>query len=438
MLDRLRQSKRFALAFLFSLALLPRVAYLVFDPPPKLSPDERIYLNCAHTLWHHGVYGETRDEPYGVVPFLYPMLLSPFVGLFGAKPTVVLWFQIGLASANACLAYQIGDRLKGHLAGWVSGLFCAIYLPMVKQPTRFTTETLAVFLLILAILLADHLLANLRRNKTFRLASLVGLSFALAALTRAVLLPLVALPLCFIALRAIGGTVSKGRAAVVSLCLATAFCAVYSTWLVRNYGAFGRWTISTSANAYLTHDYATADLIYDGLSLKEARRKLLHDAEFRKTREEYIATHGAPTLSRLSLRYLRHCGTRLGIMLGVHPALEIPFPFAGCQVSSSAWINWLNYLWTLAMCIGLFVAFLSAARERDIRLLYVLAVPFALVLLHAMLHAIPRYQIVPYAAWTAGAGVGWAVLLSTLWRKRPWNVVRSGRTLAGRGAREGA
>jgi len=414
-----KRSRLLPLAVVFLVALLPRLSYLAFDRPQKLTTDEERYLKIAHTLWFHGVYGENVDEPYGVVSFLYPLLLSPFVGLFGPEPTAALLCQIVLACATACITFQLADRLHGRLAGWLAGLLCAAYLPMVKHPSRFLNETLALFLVITALLLADYLVDTVRANRRLRLALALGVAWGLAALTRTVLLPLVAVSFCLPAVQAIAGTVLRRRACCAVLCMTTSFCLVYGTWVFRNYITLGEWTVSSSAGNSLPHESARVHLLEKGYTLREARRHLkearrnLSDAEWRA---KPAAQGGRPQLSFFSTRYLRDCGHRLAIMLGAHPALEIPFPFTGCNVGDSRWGKWPNYLWTLAMFVGVAVALFHAAKRRDVRLLHAWAVPFALILLHAMVHAIARYQIIPYAAWTVCAGVGWALILGAVGR----------------------
>jgi lipopolysaccharide/colanic/teichoic acid biosynthesis glycosyltransferase len=46
--------------------------------------------------------------------------------------------------------------------------------------------------------------------------------------------------------------------------------------------------------------------------------------------------------------------------------------------------------------------------------------PLALLLLHALLHALPRYQLLIFFSWTAAAGVGWGGLLSSSGWYRRW------------------
>jgi len=188
----------FALAVIFLCALIPRVTYIaIVRPGIALHSDETRYLNSAEWLWTHGEFCKYPPEVDAHLPVLYPLFLSPIVGLFGPTPVQALYLQAFLGAVTACLAYLLGRRLCGNLAGCFSGLFLASYVPMMRYAGKYLTETLAVFWMMLGLLLVDYLFTVKGRKSALITSAFVGAVFAAGALTRVVTFPLVGLSLLF-------------------------------------------------------------------------------------------------------------------------------------------------------------------------------------------------------------------------------------------------
>lgn len=190
---------------LFIIALIFRLALLVIPADRKVD-DQAEYLALADNLRTHAVFGygdvrETRRAP------LYPMILA---GL-GPGGTQVL--QMIAGSAIVPLTFAIASSLLPPFAAMIVGLAMAFAPMSSRYCTLFMTETLFTFLL-----MAGSLFWMKGRPV------LCGICFGLAALTRAVLLPLLVLLPLF-------GLKRAWRSAVI---ISLTALAIVTPWTIRN------------------------------------------------------------------------------------------------------------------------------------------------------------------------------------------------------------
>lgn len=416
----LLRTPTFAMVCVFLIDVVPKVLLILFVGT-EMSPDAKQYLDSAATLWTDATYGLTPGEPWAGRPILYPLILSPFVGLFGPLPLPALYLQAAMSGLAACIAYCLGRRLGGSLAGVCSGLFYATYVPLMLFPRLFLSETIVVFLALWCLLAVDYMLCAEEARTKAVWAIAVGVSYALLALSREVAFPLLVLSLVIFAIYRRASPRASFRIASLA---AIAFAATYCPWVVRNCITLERPILLSSRESVLqdvadgkasTFDIATAtaELTREGRSFREAR------AEFKR-----MAARGERIQSPevLSLRYARDCGQRFCILLGAHPCLRLPFPFTGQWVNGAAprILRWFSFPHTLAMWLCVLVGAVITAIRRDLRLLHTLAIPFVLMCIYSLVHAIPRYQVPSYAALCVPAGVGLSLMLRRLYRLQPF------------------
>jgi hypothetical protein len=165
--------------------------------------------------------------------------------------------------------------------------------------------------------------------------------------------------------------------------------------------------------------HLTATFIRQGLDYDAARAALGRELA-------RIAAGGSPGVTLpgpASAVFWRDAGQRLAIMLGVHPAVGTPFPLTGSTTSGHAAVQWLTYAWHVVFAAMVLVALALTIRRGHFRLLAALTLPFALVAVYALIHGIPRYQIVPFSGLTIPAGVA----LGEVWGGvRRWLLARRG------------
>ena len=99
--NRSTRTRSFALAFsvLFLLSMGLRLGCLAAKGAPEPTKDPERHLYSAGAIWNEHTYRFLTSEPHVADPVLYPLFLSPFVGLFGPRPLAALIVQSLLVSA---------------------------------------------------------------------------------------------------------------------------------------------------------------------------------------------------------------------------------------------------------------------------------------------------------------------------------------------------
>jgi hypothetical protein len=175
----------------------------------------------------------------------------------------------------------------------------------------------------------------------------------------------------------------------------------YSPWVIRNWHGAGRIVVlddredTIAVNAHLT-----AGFIRQGMELHAAREATVKLQGRLATAAQRVEPPG-----RLSTVYWRDVGQRLAILFGLHPRVMSPFPLTGTTTHEYPVVRLFTYAWHVVMYPCALAALIFSLRGRDLRLFSALALPGALILTYALIHGIPRYQIVPFSGLTIAAGV---------------------------------
>lgn len=381
------------------ITLALQATYLITTDPVR-SSDETAYRLLAQNLTSSGTLGFTPDQPSAFLPPLYPLFLALLQGPEESDFERALAVQLVIGGLCTLLIVRLGLRLGGPAAAWASGIFAFSFVPAMKAPAHFLTEPLASLLLLFSLLWAD---CSLQRDR-LRAMAMSGGSYALAALTRAVTFPLVLVSAGFLFLRSRDWRLHALRAGV----LLAVFALIYSPWVIRNRIHLDQWLLLTEQGSTVRRvAFQTAELIDDGVSFDEARRIVLKG-------EDPLPAMPAEIPWRVSLR---HVGQRLLIMLGWHSGLDRPWLLPGHRVYAPPLLRTFHHVWIFLLQCGVVLALAQVLRRRALRLLHVVAVPGALLAVHALVHALPRYQFVPFLVWSVAAGVGWAGFLAGVSRR---------------------
>jgi 4-amino-4-deoxy-L-arabinose transferase-like glycosyltransferase len=206
-------------SFIFSCAALPRLFYLLISPRYF----EYEYWEMGASLLRHGTLGfdgapTTQFEP------LYPLFVAALRALTGDRVLVAQAIQVAIGSLAAVCLFHLTESLTGNrrAAFIAAGLF-AIYPLSVRHSADGSDITLMATLVIASSWMFIA-------AKTAAGAAMAGTMIGLAALTRTMALPLVALA-ALILLRE-----RRPRAA---LALTAAALAVFAPYAVRNYSLNG-------------------------------------------------------------------------------------------------------------------------------------------------------------------------------------------------------
>lgn len=150
--DRAREIRAVALVIL--LAAVIRLAYFV--QYQSLVPYYGITILDAkyYDAWAMRV---ASGQGYGPMPFymspMYPYILAVVYFLTGHGYTQVYVLQMVLGLGNLLLTYAIGRRLFGHKAGLIAMVLMTVYAPLIYLETKILTETIAIALNLIALLL---------------------------------------------------------------------------------------------------------------------------------------------------------------------------------------------------------------------------------------------------------------------------------------------
>jgi 4-amino-4-deoxy-L-arabinose transferase-like glycosyltransferase len=256
----------------------------------SLSNDAREYLTLGVRLAESGELVLPGRERAKRMP-LYPAFVAVVYRWQGGESldNAIFEMQTVLAIASVMLLAAVAARLAGDRAAVVAGFVAALYAPFRYLQMIPLTETLVIFLLLLAVLMYLLSFDARRTAAVCALTAAASLALGLCLLTRADALLFVP---AFAADAALRRLPSRRRLLRVT-CMALPALAIAGGWMLRNHQLVGRAALSTigGLNFYLGHnpnyaahpgmddaDYGAFDrLRAAGLTEAEADRRLYAD-----------------------------------------------------------------------------------------------------------------------------------------------------------------
>lgn len=261
--------KKFDLALLsvLGLALLVRLYAWWQAPRAGFVIDEAEYYQIASIL-ADGRGWAFYDAATWVRPPVYALLLGGIFRLFGPDLIIVRLVQTALSVASVYLLYRLGRVTFGRRTGLIAGLLAAVAWPFAVLSYLLLSETLFIFLFLLAInILAGYLLrfrsgepapgfqsqswyASSRFRAILALA-LAGFFLGLSALTRGQVLSF--MPFIGLWLLLELGWKNWRKVLLAFVIVLAAFVITVAPWALRNYSVYGRAFIDTTGgyNFYL-------------------------------------------------------------------------------------------------------------------------------------------------------------------------------------------
>lgn len=440
-MEKTVRSSRVAPTILVALLLAGtalRIGYAVEQPatPP---PDADAYARIAENLYRHGSFDA---RPEGVANEVQPSsAYSPGLPLFvagvywisgGVHLTLALALLALLGAAAIPMAYLLGKRFGGAVAGLVGAALLAFYPALLDYQGLLLTEPLAAFLLGAGLVV---FFGAAERRPPWLWAASGGL-FGLLALVRPEYLLLAGLlPLLWLGREALGGRLREAAVPAAVSLLATAM--VLAPWTIRNAVVLDRFVpVSTGGGkalfigTYLEADGnavklrelllsrrpALKERLATGGALDDPKRLVLERVLNRVAAESYPGLETDAALGRLGRRNLED-----GI------AGE-PLRFAGMLASKTyeTWIDaaravMLKEPWRalqLAIVVLALVGFAVAALRRRFEALVSALVLLYMTAVGALLIASPRRALVVLPLLAALAGTAVAAARDSLAR---WN-----------------
>lgn len=231
--------------WVFVVAAAVRLLALTLWPLPPLAADAADYHRLAEGLLAGQGFVGTAGLPTAERPPLYPLVLAGALQLAGGNLWGAYLLQALLDAGSCALVFHIGRRLFGIGPGLVAGALAAGYLSLVAATRLLLSETLFIFLLLLAL---RRLVSGPVRAAS---AAIAGALLGLATLTRgtSLLLPLA----CgLVLLRGVPARAGLRRAGL----LLAAYALVLAPWLARNWVVFDAVVpVATQAGKVLYSSY---------------------------------------------------------------------------------------------------------------------------------------------------------------------------------------
>jgi hypothetical protein len=225
-------------------ALLARLAHLAIGPGWNVQPwsDSVDYHRlAAHLAAGRGftLGPEQALYPTTFRPPLMPALVAPLYALFGPRYVVSLLLQIVLSALAVPAAARLARETLGARAALLAAPLVALWPALIFFATNLGTETLALLLTLVALLLAVRTFAAGGAARALG----TGIALGLAALARPTALPLAMLLVPWLLLCAPRAFAPRARDAALLL-LGLGLCVL--PWSARNHAVTGRWVLVTS------------------------------------------------------------------------------------------------------------------------------------------------------------------------------------------------
>ncbi|MBL0730323.1 glycosyltransferase family 39 protein [Piscinibacter sp. HJYY11] len=394
------------LVAILGLALLLRIVWALLIPVIPQS-DVLAYDTFARTLYHHGVFGWTKDEPFAFWPPGTSIFYAGIYKLFGLHYTGVIVANLAIAVGLIICSARVIARFFGAQAALWAALLLAVWPTLVTLTTLLLSEQLFVLLVVGAL---DAWTAP--RLNVWARAVIAGLLLGMATLVRpfAVLVPgvyAVAMVLSY------GWNRERVREqlllAVVS---GVVLLITVSPWTWRNYQLYGHFVlVSTNGGATLWMGNAPGT---DGLFMQFPEDvKALNDYERDKVlgalAKQYILDDPLAFVQRSFLKLVRlYNNESCGVLWNMYGITKTFGADAVLWLKRFTQLSW-------AFIFGLFaIGAAMLAYSRTHRRLLLSPLPL-LMLFFSTVHAVvvsgERYHLVTMTSVAALGGIAIATLL---------------------------
>lgn len=186
----------------------------------------------SYEISHNGTVFEAFSLP------LYPLLLAAVYAVWGVVPAAAAWLQVTLGVITSLVAYALGKRIAGALAGLLAGLGVAVHPGLAVYSAEIHTLNLDALLAALAVVAV----VRLDEHPSLRRFIVVGTLLGATLLDRPTASAFVAVAILLVALRMRHRPDRVG--AVLALMIGTAMVV---PWVIRDQLVVGRSLLTTTA-----------------------------------------------------------------------------------------------------------------------------------------------------------------------------------------------
>jgi hypothetical protein len=182
-------SEKYFLITVFSVSLLIRLAYVIPLSLQKLSPDAFDWMRIGYDVATGVGYQDTWRPPG------YSTYLGMIFFVFGKSILAARIVNSIVSSLTCVVIYFIGKKLFYTNVGKISAILLMYYPYSIAYSGDLISETFLTFVISLAILS----LIILSEQPSFKNTVIAGFAFAIASLTKATIMPFLALSALWLA-----------------------------------------------------------------------------------------------------------------------------------------------------------------------------------------------------------------------------------------------
>lgn len=242
--------------------------------------DEQDYARIATNITEGNGFAHGPGLPTSIRPPLYPGFVAAIWSLSGSRSLeAVRIAQVAVSIVSIVVVYLIACRMFDERAAVVASALFAFYPSLLVSGVLILTETLFIFLMVLAVyglirLMDDSAAPTTSRNPGAERhdrvgwAILSGVALGLAALTRSVLWPFVFVLVPFLWFATVG---NARRRMVLCAAVVAGYAITIAPWAVRNTRLQKTLTfVDTMSGINLltgNYEYTPEDRMWDGVGI---------------------------------------------------------------------------------------------------------------------------------------------------------------------------
>jgi 4-amino-4-deoxy-L-arabinose transferase-like glycosyltransferase len=270
------RNRKWLLTFLL-LGIVIRFVFVALFPDWDSNSylDSTRYQRVADNLRNHHGFCEWRI-PTAFTPPVYPYFIAALNSIFGKKVILVKIIQVFLSILSMIILYWIAKNTFNRVIGIISVFIMAINPEIVAMAGSMYTETLYIFLSVLAFSILFRCMKEPSRYSRWILLALV---LGLTILTRHILILFPAMLLIFTFIAPSLKDFRKPMTFFTTLC-----CLILLPWTLRNYVIFDRFVpVATGTGGGLWHGMMAQNSEYH---YEETRKTIAEETKGLETPED--------------------------------------------------------------------------------------------------------------------------------------------------------
>lgn len=324
---------------IFLLAFSLRIIVALRTPNAPLGGDADLYDYFATSISHGKGMLNQSGKPTAFYPPAYPLFLAFVYTVFGKSYLFYKIVQSGIGALTCVMIYFIAKAILNQNIGLIAAIAASFYHFFIISNTLMMPETLFTFFSVLAV----FFWIRFRREKGVIYPILLGLSLALASLTKAGFLYFIIIVFLAELLNAKRhANLGYGFYKKILICLLS-FIFLISLWAIRNYLIFHKFIYtSTQTGITLYSAYHPKDEKIFGLNADDTTFKESEKIDSEVWRNDFLIKKTVESIKKAPQKLYKYLPLKMLNFLSVFDweilgqgrynfsfAFILPFAFAG-------------------------------------------------------------------------------------------------------------